>query len=391
MRLAHGKKINQEETEMTKPRPSRPKETKPTPASVAQPAIASSPRAKVFISHDSRDADLAEAFGNLLMDASGGILKSFRSSDRRGTAGIEFGEEWYSAIMSSLKDATDVVALLTPHSVNRPWILYEAGVAKGKLDSKVLGVAIGIPLEKASTGPFAQFQNSDDDVDSLTKLVLQLIRKNPEAAPREEAVVLQVEAFKSKVTEIMKQRSDPAHEPPGHVEETAVAKMFEEVKVMYASLPDKIQAMLLELKRPRRSLRRMMHPRMFEELMFNPERQDPSGMALGWLVVVSSFRDDMPWLYDLGMEVYHAICTEDTQQMDSAARKFSEAVEIVIHGPLSEMFIEDKETHMIMRHLPEILHSNLAIIRESMERRKRPVLRKLPKHVFEVDSGSSKK
>ena len=33
----------------------------------------------VFISHDSRDADLAEAFGNLLTDASGGILKSFRS------------------------------------------------------------------------------------------------------------------------------------------------------------------------------------------------------------------------------------------------------------------------------------------------------------------------
>ncbi|MGH8538698.1 MAG: hypothetical protein ACREXM_20220 [Gammaproteobacteria bacterium] len=48
----------------------------------------------VFISHDSRDADLAEAFGNLLTDASGGILKSFRSSDRKGTAGIEYGQEW---------------------------------------------------------------------------------------------------------------------------------------------------------------------------------------------------------------------------------------------------------------------------------------------------------
>src|SRR3989338_7634283 len=77
----------------------------------------------VFISHDSRDADLAEAFGNLLTDASGGILKSFRSSDRKGTAGIEYGQEWYRAIMQKLDDATDVVALLTTHSVNRPWIL----------------------------------------------------------------------------------------------------------------------------------------------------------------------------------------------------------------------------------------------------------------------------
>jgi hypothetical protein len=41
----------------------------------------------VFVSHDSRDADLAEAFGTLLTDASGGMLKSFRSFDRKGTAG----------------------------------------------------------------------------------------------------------------------------------------------------------------------------------------------------------------------------------------------------------------------------------------------------------------
>jgi hypothetical protein len=52
----------------------------------------------VFISHDSRDADLADAFANLLTDASGGILKSFRSSARKGTGGIEFGQESYRAI-----------------------------------------------------------------------------------------------------------------------------------------------------------------------------------------------------------------------------------------------------------------------------------------------------
>ena len=77
----------------------------------------------VFISHDMRDADLAEAFANLLTDASGGMLKSFRSSDRKGTAGIEFGQEWYKAIMGNLSKATDVVALLTHHSIDRPWIL----------------------------------------------------------------------------------------------------------------------------------------------------------------------------------------------------------------------------------------------------------------------------
>ena len=41
----------------------------------------------VFISHDTRDAELAEAFSNLLKSVSAGVLKSFRTSDRRGNQG----------------------------------------------------------------------------------------------------------------------------------------------------------------------------------------------------------------------------------------------------------------------------------------------------------------
>jgi hypothetical protein len=150
----------------------------------------------VFLSHDNRDAKLAAAFELLLTDASGGMLKTFRSSDRRGESGIDFGAEWYAAIMSKLDEATDVVALLTPNSLDRPWILYEVGVARGKLGTPAFGVVFGASLEKV-IGPFAQFQNSSDDEDSLTKLVLQLIRRNPDATPREEAVRLHVASFRS--------------------------------------------------------------------------------------------------------------------------------------------------------------------------------------------------
>jgi hypothetical protein len=91
----------------------------------------------VFISHDSRDAELAEAFSKLLSSVSAGVLKSFRSSDRKGSQGIEYGTEWYLELMKKLSTASDVVCLLTQRSVERPWILYEAGVAKGKLGTPV--------------------------------------------------------------------------------------------------------------------------------------------------------------------------------------------------------------------------------------------------------------
>jgi len=135
-------------------------------------------------------------------------LKSFRSSDRKGTAGIEFGSDWHSVIMANLANATDVVALCTKNSLNRPWILYEVGVAKGKLGTRAFGLALGVPPASLNTGPFAQFQNCGDDEDSLTKLVLQMIKKNPDASPREQAVRTHVAAFRKTIASLLANRPD---------------------------------------------------------------------------------------------------------------------------------------------------------------------------------------
>src|SRR6267378_4268720 len=133
----------------------------------------------VFISHDGRDAELAEAFGKLLKSVSAGMIKTFRSSDKKGTEGIDFGDEWYKRLMVRLQATSDVVCLFTERSLDRPWILFEAGVAKGKLNTPVVGVALGVPLNRVSAGPFYQFQNMDDSEGDLTKLVNQLARRVP--------------------------------------------------------------------------------------------------------------------------------------------------------------------------------------------------------------------
>jgi hypothetical protein len=155
----------------------------------------------IFISHDTRDAEIAEAFCRLLSNVSVGMLKTFRSSDKKGTQGLEFGVEWYPELMKRLESARDVVCLLTEQSLGRPWILYEAGVAKGKLGIPVYGLALGIPLAKASVGPFAQFQNCDDDVDSIAKLVIQLVGRLPNAEPDRDIIMAQVRSFKARIDE----------------------------------------------------------------------------------------------------------------------------------------------------------------------------------------------
>jgi hypothetical protein len=320
-------------------------------------------KALVFISHDSRDAELAEAFANLLTDASGGMLASFRSSDRKGTAGLDFGSEWYSAIMEKLDNATDVVALLTESSMNRPWILYEAGVAKGKLDTDVLGVLIGVPERQANIGPFAQFHNSGDDEDSLTKLVLQLIRRNPEANPREEAVRRDVAEFRRQMPEILSRKSpSPESATAERAEEASVTKLFEEIKVILAELPDRVRG------------RRRVHPMMIEEMMHMSQMMDKHGDgALGVLIFISVFRDQCPWLYEVGMEVYRALREGDQEAALVAARRMRDLAEFSLHGPWMEELMPDREAFMAFRHMPEMLERMLQVAeRPSRARRQRP-------------------
>jgi hypothetical protein len=320
---------------------------------------ASSPIARstplVFISHDSRDADLAEAFDHLLTDASGGVVQTFRSSDQSGRAGIDYGENWFSKITKMLGNATDVVALLTPSSVDRPWILFEAGFAVGRLDAKVFGIALGLPLSKAVSGPFAQFQNCEATEESLTTVVLKLIQRNPNARPREQAVQKQVGAFLEDIAPLIKQRTGLHEETQEEMNASAVAKLFEEVKVMFRDLPSRVQGELRENGMLRR--RRRMHPMMLEEIFHlahvGEEGGDPS---LPWLLLASMFREDIPWVSEASLEVHRAIQTRDPERIEHAQRNLNAVVKLMDRSKFFHRFArDDEESFFMLRHLPELL------------------------------------
>lgn len=317
------------------------------------------PNALVFISHDSRDAEIAEAFSRLISSVSAGVLKSFRSSDKRGNQGIEYGIEWYPEIMKKLEAASDVVCLLTPNSINRPWILFEAGVAKGKLNTPVQGVALGVPLAAAASGPFAQFQNLDDEVDSLTGLVIQLVGRIPGAEPDRDVVKMQVEAFKQKVQPVLdKQKLPQDQHQDEKQEETSVAKIFEEIKVMFQDLPGRIERRVDSESSMSRKRMRRIHPMFMDEILHIAGKD--FGESLAPLIIGSLFKDDFPWLYEVAAEVYRKLETDHPDAPD-ALRRFIRLFDRVTHHPMmremhdrsKERRSEMEEMMMFSRHMLE--------------------------------------
>lgn len=321
--------------------------------SVKQPKATGYPTPLVFISHDSEDANLAEAFGNLLLDVSAGTLKSFRSSDRVGIAGLPFGTEWYDTIMTKIEDATDVVALLTPHSINRPWILFEAGVAKGKKNINVLGIALGVPLKDASSGPFAQFHNCAGDENSLTKLVVQLLTRVPNSSPRDAAIRVQVRHFLEKLKEAGTSPAKPVVYQDGSG--TRVAELFEEVRAMVRELPEKVDNRLrVGTAEDSQKRRQRFNLIVFEDRAFQPERiLNTHEPALGWLLFISIFRDEAPWLYELGLELYRAMRARDREAIAVVREDLRAMLDAACSGFVVNEFLNPKtdEAYMWLRFL----------------------------------------
>lgn len=314
----------------------------------------------VFISHDTRDAELAEAFSNLLKSVSAGVLKSFRTSDRRGSQGIEYGVEWYPEIIKNIQAASDVVCLLTERSVDRPWILFEAGMAKGKLDTPILGVALGIELKSVSSGPFAQFQNCADDEESLTKLVFQLVNRIPGSEPDRETIKFQVGKFRATVNGIMGRIgvSPLSEKKKGAVEaDNSSAKLFEEIKVMFQDLPMRMSLGDVE------SYSRPLSFRHFSDDVDQMYRQ--GSYSIGIRIALATYKNSLPWLYDEGCAL---IKTLEGSSSLIAKKRSLENFEGVLKSSMRSLHFErtfggDKKEYMsVVRGFPAMLSHGLRAI-----------------------------
>ncbi len=85
----------------------------------------------VFISLTHHDTGIAEALREALHDLFGERLQVHFSTSQRLEGGIKSGEDWFQWIVDRVRECDFALILITPSSVNKPWILWEAGAVAG--------------------------------------------------------------------------------------------------------------------------------------------------------------------------------------------------------------------------------------------------------------------
>jgi hypothetical protein len=275
--------------------------------------------------------------------------------------------------MTQLQSTSDVVCLFTERSLDRPWILFEAGVAKGKLNTPVVGVALDVPLSRVSAGPFYQFMNMDDSQGDLTKLVHQLARRVSNLELDGDVIKGQIATFKTTETALLKKLTTGSGktETKKEADESAVAKLAEEMK----ALPSRVAERLAEAGDPNRRRRmRRFDPMMIEEIMHMSG--DP-GDPVGILIAASFLRDDAPWLYELAMEVYRGVKSGDAVAIEQEMARLRRFSETMMRGPfMEELGFGGKESHMFFMEFPRMLEHMLM---RTLEEKKSHKVRRPPR------------
>ncbi|MGN6200863.1 MAG: toll/interleukin-1 receptor domain-containing protein [Solirubrobacterales bacterium] len=96
----------------------------------------------VFISHAATDAPIAEILRDEIDRIFAGGVEIFASSV---PGVIEPGADWLASIRRSLTAATAVIVVVSPTSVNRPWVWFEVGASWSRMeegDGKIIPVCV---------------------------------------------------------------------------------------------------------------------------------------------------------------------------------------------------------------------------------------------------------
>ncbi len=143
---------------------------------------------QIFISHSHADKAVADALKTLFVGVFNEAYVSVRySSDQSVGGGIEAGAAWLPWILTEVRSSQICLVVLTPESLGKPWLMWEAGA--------VTGVALGnenqtpiVPLlfrvsAEQIPGPLrdrqAHFGNTEEGIRRVLQRVHQFVQAIP--------------------------------------------------------------------------------------------------------------------------------------------------------------------------------------------------------------------
>ncbi len=155
---------------------------------------------RVFISHATEEKELAQAWKQLLQKISMSTISVWLSSDTDHSGGIRPGVKWRDTIGKRILESDVVLATISPRTVNRPWILWECGMAVGAKQDDRLLIPVFYSMKADDIGdPLGEYQAyAGDDSQKVMELCQRLLAEAG-LKPHEDLIAYPIEEYRSSI------------------------------------------------------------------------------------------------------------------------------------------------------------------------------------------------
>ena len=132
---------------------------------------------KILISHAHEEKALAEAWKKLIEETSLGRISAWFSSDTHAEGGVALGKPWREDLYRRLSESDYILAIQSPVSQSRSWIMWECAVASG-IDKVRDIIPIVYSIGRADlTNPLSVYQAyQGEDPDQVRQVCEHLAR-----------------------------------------------------------------------------------------------------------------------------------------------------------------------------------------------------------------------
>ncbi len=142
----------------------------------------------LFLSHSHGDHEVANALKDLVEGCFPGHIEVRSSSSSPASGGIGAGSDWLDWIHDQIRTCRFTAVLLTPRSIDKPWLMWEAGavsgisIAKGE-QSTIMPIVYRLSMEQVPSPLRSRQAARGEDRESMRR-VLETLKEATPVSPQ---------------------------------------------------------------------------------------------------------------------------------------------------------------------------------------------------------------